>query len=180
MGATDGFDVALREAVGADWVHAAPPCRTFTRSRRKDAFGSDRQLRSDAHPEGWGDQEAEDASWVAKRLAAICFKRHRADRYWSIENPADSFLWEMKDYKKLAALVGVTMLLLDQCAYGALSKKPTAILSNAPWLFGSGRLCKDAPAHEHLTLQGHTWDYRVSPPVRVWRTALAAEYTQAL
>ena len=163
-----------------DWMHAAPHCRTFSRRRRADGFGQVKQLRSKERPEGFGDPDAEQANLIAKRLAALCGKLQSRGRFWSIENPADSFLWELKEFVKLAKLEGVMWVYLDQCAYGAPSPKPTYVLTNAPWLVDTGRLCRDAPPHSHAVLEGRALDYRVDPPVRVWRTALGAEYPVAL
>ena len=34
------------------WLHLAPPCKTFSRARRKDRFAAVRKLRSKAKPQG--------------------------------------------------------------------------------------------------------------------------------
>jgi hypothetical protein len=118
----DGFEAALNAAADTDWMHAAPPCRTFTRRRRSDKFGSVKVLRSNLHPEGFGDPEAELGNLVARRLAAICRGLSDRGKYWSIENPKDSFLWDLKEYIKLSKIPGVQWVVFDQCAFGGLSK----------------------------------------------------------
>ena len=34
------------------WLHGAPPCKTFSRARRTDQYGSARVHRSEAEPDG--------------------------------------------------------------------------------------------------------------------------------
>ena len=59
---TQGFEEALTWADQVDWLHAAPPCRTFSRRRRADQFGKVKQLRSKERPEGCGDADADQAN----------------------------------------------------------------------------------------------------------------------
>ena len=69
---------------------------------------------------------------------------------------------------------GVRLVIVDMCAYGAPFKKPTGILSNAPWIFNSVKRCENAPPHTHEVLEGRTWSYKEGK--EVWLTSEAAEY----
>ena len=140
----------------ADWKHFAPPCRTMTKARRSDRYGKVPKLRSETRPEGFGDEQTVQANLLADRTAHLSERQVELRKYFSVENPEDSFLWELKSFKRLAKLEGVRFIRLDQCAYGGPYKKPTGVLTNCPWL-GQGRSCKDAPPHLHTTLQGKVW-----------------------
>ena len=48
------FQSALEQVDGVDWVHAAPPHRSFTRGGGRGARGSAPAVRSDQIPRGWG------------------------------------------------------------------------------------------------------------------------------
>ena len=43
--------VQMLEAAPPDWRHMAPPCRTFTRARRKDRHGCVQCLRTEEKPQ---------------------------------------------------------------------------------------------------------------------------------
>ena len=185
---TDGWDICddknfeklCKESDATDWIHKAPPCGTFTRARRSDEFGTVDVLRSDSHPEGWGDPRAEQGNQIARKVAALCRQRHNKGQWWSIENPKDSYLWELKEFQQLKKLPGVYFVIMDQCAYGASSRKPTGILTNAPWMLLVNKTCGQARWHNHTVLKGKALDYRCDPPLVVWRSSLAAEYPTGL
>ena len=97
-------------------------------------------------------------------------------KYLSVENPEGSFIWELKAFKRLAKRPGVELVILHQCAYGGPYRKPTAVLTNAPWL-KMGRKCEEAPSHTHTPLVGRVWSYKLE---EVWLTSEAAEYPAGL
>ena len=70
------------------WLHAAPPCRTFSMARRRDRFGTVSQLRSAEKLTGIIDtaevREANDLAFRAVRLARA---QYRAGGWFTIENP---------------------------------------------------------------------------------------------
>lgn len=68
-----------------------------------------------------------------------------------MENPEGSFIWELKAFKRLAKRPEVELVILHQCAYGGPYRKPTAVLTNAPWL-KVGRKCEESPSHTHTHL----------------------------
>ena len=129
---------------------------------------------------GFGDQRAEEANEIVKRFAALVLVLHRAGGFWSIENPESSLLWLLKDFIRLAELPGAFVVTFDQCAYGAPSRKPTRILTNAPWLRACAGKCEDAPPHVHVELRGKVEDLRPGQHGMVWRTTLAAEYPEGM
>ena len=174
------FERARRWVKEVDHVHFAPPCRSFTRARRRDKFGSVPILRTDENPKGWGHPLAEEGNKVGERTAILMDEASEGGATTSTENPFDSFLWEqtfmarhVKRMKKVE---------LHQCVYGAEVKKPTAILTDAPWMEEVNGLCQEAPEHQHLPggLSGKTFDYSQDPPVEVWKTSLASEYPTGL
>jgi hypothetical protein len=78
---------------------------------------------------------------------------------------------------RVKALPGVKLIRMDQCAYGSPHKKPTGILTNAPWLYELRR-CETTPPHDHTILQGKVWSYKENRSV--WYTSEAAEYPAAM
>ena len=105
----------VTEARQAYWLHQAPPCRTFTRSRRSDKWGKVRQLRSDEKPQGFGTPETEQANELARRTAFLARCTMERGGYFSIENPWDSRIWDMPFMKALAKLEGVRFVRWDAC-----------------------------------------------------------------
>eukprot|EP00435_Cladocopium_sp_Y103_P014410 s3330_g3.t1 len=172
-----GHDIASDEGfltvleVRADWKHMAPPCRTFTKARRHDAHGKTKRLRSEGHPEGFGDPSAEEANLLA-RCAAIAEEQDEREDFFSIENPLDSFIWDLKSMKRLARRKGVQLTPLDQCAYGGPHQKETGVLHNTTWL-AQGLRCGDAPPHQHTKLEGRVWSYKEDK--EVWDTSAGEE-----
>ena len=160
-----------------DWKHLAPPCRTFTKARRDDEHGRCKQLRSEGKPEGFGDPQAEEANVLADRTVAICEKQDDLGKFFSVENPEGSYLWELASFRRLAKRKGVELVTLHQCAYGGPYRKPTNLLTNAPWL-KVGRKCEEAIPHSHTPLVGRVWSYKLNQ--EVWLTSEAAEYPTGL
>ncbi len=162
-----------KEEVAPDWYHMAPPCRTFTKARREDEHGKVKRLRSEKRPEGFDCEQTKEANLLADRSAAVAEKQMERGKFFSLENPKDSFIWELPSFKRLAKRPGVVATLLHQCAYGGPYHKPTIILTNCPWL-KQGRLCADAPTHSHTPLEGRVWSFKTDQTV--WLTSEAAEY----
>ena len=176
----DGFTEAMAWAQEADYVHMAIPCRSFTKARRSDQYGTVEVVRSEQRPEGWGHPLATEGNDIAKRCVEIAKVVRARGKWWTIENQVRSFLWDIKYIRKLRDGKQVVETVLDQCAYGSEYLKPTRLLGEAPWLSSLRKCCKDVAPHTHVTLQGKVLDYRTSPPELVWRTSLAAEYPEGL
>ena len=164
----------------AYWLHQAPPCRTFTRARRSDKWGTSKVLRTDERPEGFGTPETEHANELARRAAFLARRVMENGGYFSIENPLESRIWDMPFIKALAKSEGVSFVHWDACMSGSLHKKPTGILTNAPWL--QDVICdKVLFPHHHVPLEGRVTDYRPNPEAEhIWYTNLAAGYTEGM
>ena len=104
--------------------------------------------------------------------------------YWSIEQPAQSLMWELAEFRSLARLAGASFVYFDQCMWGLHAilgsgeehlkgmrhKKPTKLLTNWAALHCLARKCDRQ--HCHLQLQGSVKRPGYSGP----RTRLAAAY----
>lgn len=123
-------------------VHLGPPCGTASKARcipikrkliRKGA-PNPQPLRSSSHPLGF--------PWLkginkAKVLAANCLYEFSAklilicnerDVLFTVENPANSLMWETPFFAKL--MHKFSFHVLDACEYGSQHKKSTAFLAN--------------------------------------------------
>jgi len=165
--------------VSVDWVAGAPPCKTFSRARRKDQFASVRQLRSDERPEGFGDKVTEEGNLLAHRMLELALRQVKQGKFFSIENPLLSFMWSLKRFRKLRETPGVRFVSVAQCACGSLHKKETGLLTNAPWLVDVPCDMATRP-HHHVPLIGFVEDYRANGADKVFFTELAAEYPEGL
>jgi len=161
-------------------LHGGPPCRIFSRARRTDCWGSAPILRSDAHPQGipgMVTRQVEEGNLLAARFAKIAKAVHRAGGWWSLENPARSFMWDYTPIKMLAKLPGAVFYNGDQCIFGGPYVKPTGWLTTAPFFSIVAQKCPGPPHHSHQPLQGRVRDHTGR---EVWLTSLAAEYPQGL
>ena len=71
------------------WIHAAPPCSSFSRARRTDKWGSVPLLRSDEFPMGLpgvAHPKLDEANAIVKMLTRLLRTQHRAGQGWSVEN----------------------------------------------------------------------------------------------
>jgi len=98
------FELLLDEA--ALWKHMAPPCKSFSRARRTDQFADVKILRSDSRPEGFGCSMTKEANKLAERCVEIARQQLAEDVFFSIENPWNSFLWDLRCVKALLKLSG--------------------------------------------------------------------------
>ena len=110
----EGFAAALRASDEADFCHLAVPCKSFTKARRKDRHGTVPVVRSDERPGGWGRPTADAGNDIAKRAVAIASRMAQRRRWWSIENPANSFLFDYAPVAELAKATGATEVFLEQ------------------------------------------------------------------
>ena len=174
----EAFLDALENCRSVDWLHAAPPCTRFSKARRQDNSTRngwvDLKWRADPRRDRERDKSAQS---IAERTAELALQQLEAGRWFSIENPWDSTIWDLKCMRRLAKLPGVRFVRLDQCTVGSEHFKPTAILTNAPWL--QDRTCDMATRpHVHVPLVGFVKDYRSEKDRTCFLTELAAEYPQ--
>lgn len=87
----EGFEKAKKAVVDADHTHIAFPCRSFSRARRSDNYGSGQVVRTEDWPEGWGHPIAEDRNQILERALALIYLIEDAGKTWSLENPEHSF-----------------------------------------------------------------------------------------
>ena len=161
------------------WIHFAPPCKTFSRARRRDRFAKARALRSRQKPQGFDPkpQVVSEANLLASRTAQLALLQWKTGGLFSIENPESSYLWLYKPIARLFALVGVKLYTGDQCRYMCQYVQPTGWLSNATFFEILEKRCPGPQQHVHSPLMGFTTDFEGQ---RVFRTSLAAEYPQGL
>ena len=136
------------------WVHLAPRCRDFSRSRRCGT-------RTASYPEGDGSDPEElvgnqHADFV--REVIICCLSSGV--WFSVEHPRASFIWWLPAWIALAALPEVFYVDLDQCAFGARppdavmfegdvrTMKSTRLMSNATPLKRLAQKCRHD--HQHV------------------------------
>ena len=154
------------------WVHMAPPCRTFSRARKRAKV-----LRSAVRPEGDGnDPDLAEANELAAITFAVAERAVHCGAFFSVENPLSSLMWRLPAAVRVAGMRGVQLLEFEQCAFGGQHRKATGVLTNGGWL--PAPRCKHAPPHNHVTLRGRIWSYKDKR--EVWYTAEAAEYPWAM
>ena len=175
------FEMLLDES--ALWKHMAPPCKSFSRARRTDQVAVVKTLRSDSRPEGYGCSMTKDANKLVERCVEIARQQLATDTFFSIENPWNSFLWDLRCVRALLKSGDVQLKRVDQCTGGSQHLKPTGILTNAPWL--KERRCdKETRPHHHVPLMGLVQDFRTSDAkhsdTQCFYTELAAEYPEGL
>lgn len=120
--------------------------------------------------------ETEEANKLVARMIQLILVLIRRHRTFAVENPWDSFLWQLHAMAVLFKPAGVELILVHQCAYGAVTRKATGILTNAAWMKKVCSLCWQVRRHYHLkgSLVGLVWSY--VDQQMAWRTSLAAEY----
>ena len=83
-------------------------------------------LRNGKHPEGrpealrtapWFAERVANASEMANLAAEQCIKAVEEGRYFTLENPGQSWMWQLPRLKRLASLPGVQWLTFHSCAF---------------------------------------------------------------
>ena len=69
---------------------------------------------------------------MAYLAATECIKAVEQGRYVIVENPAQSYLWELPAFKRLMTMRGMVWVTLHNCAFGGKRRKYTALLTNVP------------------------------------------------
>ena len=93
-------------------------------------------------------------------------------RFFAIEHPAGASSWRLPNTQKLLARKEVAVVVFDMCAWqlsvspdGRLSKKPTRVATNNPWLACSLAEASCSGGHEHrLLISGLPKQAQVYPP----------------
>ena len=131
------------------WVHAAPPCGTSSRARERP--GGPPPLRTDQEPWGKSDLIGTDADRVSAAnflyLALYDFVEflNSCNIHWSIENPANSLLWQLDPYQALVS--SHCKVDMQTCAFGGTRPTWKSFLTSLPQFRVLGLTCPGN--HEH-------------------------------
>ena len=159
-------------------VHIALPCGTCSRARgipMADGSPGPPPLRDARHLHGLPNLRTSDRLKVdaANKLYAWADKfiqfLHERKVPWTIENPANSWLWELPEMS--FALSFGHFVKLHSCAYGGERKKLTAFLCSDQEFEALERFCDGSHAHK-----GWGYDYENQE----FNTAKEAEYPKQL
>ena len=112
------------------------------------------------------------ANQIYLQLCAFCEFLNTLKLTWSIENPANSYMWSIRDYKKLSW--DAIFVVFDSCVHGGSRKKPTGLLTTLEALVALEGSCQGD--HEHLE-----WGYTRTADGRiVFETSTEAAYPRLL
>ena len=150
---------------GCIYVHFAPPCGTASRARlikRKNRYNPP-PLRSELHPDGLPNLSAHHqvrvsaANHLYDVTQALC--RHCVTNgvLFSIENPAQSFMWLTTAMKSFLEEFQLHHTFLHHCMYGSSRRKHTKLVHNIDALSGIGVLCDDSHDHEPWGVTSQGW-----------------------
>ena len=135
--------------------HWAPDCSTFSRALEKPIPGAPegegpQPLRTKMHLRGlptkalnaqFGPRRAKIIieklklhNLMAELAAQECIKAVKEGRFFCLENPGGSWIWQLPEYKELAAMAGVVWFTFHNCAFGGKRRKYTGMLTNIPGL----------------------------------------------
>jgi hypothetical protein len=144
------------------FVFAAPPCGTASRARnrpvpshlRRMGAPEPRPLRSSERPWGLADLSGLDALRVQKANELYVFTAKcardaaAAGRLWCIENPANSFFWDLDVVAALLSLPNAQDTCFHNCMHGGSRDKLTKLRHNVPALQALSKRCDRSHAHE--------------------------------
>ena len=147
----------LREGY-ISYIHFGTPCCSFSQARKLD--GGPPPLPSQAHL--WGlpmlspaDSERVQVGnlllLVTTELAGVA---HASKVWWSLENPASSWLWAMPPTQKVQQMSGAQQFIFDMCCYESVHMKPAAVMSTAPLASLVRRCDQTRRPHVHEPLVG--------------------------
>ena len=122
------------------WVHLGTPCTVFSRARH--------------NIKNYIKARKKEAIGVACALfSALLIKEcFRYNVYFSLDNPLGSRLWEFEPIQEILKDRRVFFARFSMCAYGAMYKKPTGLLTNCRHFLDLHRDCPRG--HKHLPLRG--------------------------
>ena len=109
----------------------------------------------------------EAANILYERLGLLVEVLERMDIPWTIENPTNSYLWDLPYFA--FAMAHGTKHDCHACAFGSTRKKLTTFLSNRDEFAALSKFCQDVAPHEH-----EEWGYDSTN--RCFNTAKEAEY----
>ena len=159
------------------FAHFGTPCNSYSAARKED--GGPPPLRSFAFPDGLPSLTGLNACIVflgnlfKERTCEACLAIVNLGGDFSIENPLHSLLWATPSIQALIWNARAWEVDLDQCAFGAPSRKPTKILMSDQRM--QAALQRSCPGnHKHQVLKGKVWSDQFQRVV--YRTKLAQVY----
>ena len=175
----------------------APECKTFSRARGKPVPGATHwppALRSREHPHGLPGltkaRRAADREKVetGNDLARITFMDAEAARVAgatiAVENPTNSFMWDLPEARALAAAPGMMRVEFSNCMFhGGSRNKKTAIITNSEEIAAEfrGKMCSGRALCDRTGLQHLTWTPTViGGQITSYRTEGEAEYPRGM
>ena len=194
---TDGRRRLQAQIAASSTIWWAPECKTFSRARGKPVPGATHwppALRSREHPHGLPGltkaRRAADREKVetGNDLARITFmdaeKARAAGATIAVENPTNSFMWDLPEARALAAAPGMMRVDFSNCMFlGGLRNKKTALITNSEAIAAEfrGKLCSGRVLCDRTGLQHLTWTPTVvGGQITSYRTEGEAEYPRGM
>ena len=118
------------------WLHMTPPGKTFLRSYRKDRHRKVCKLRSFQFPGGLHPRSnlVRGANLLASRSAQLGALQMKANGWFSLKNPAASYIWQYQPVKRLSSNPKVKLIFAGCGMYLGKRVQSTGWLTNAPFL----------------------------------------------
>ena len=157
-------------------VHIGPPCGTCSKARgipMADGSAGPQPLRSESHLLGLSKLRPHDrarvdaANLLYSQLGRLVEILESHNIPWTIENPTNSFLWDLPYFA--FAMAHGTKFDCHACAYGSTRKKLTSFLANRDEFHELSKFCQDVAPHQH-----EGWGY--DSDNKCFNTAKEAEY----
>ena len=154
-----GFLITLLLAGAVFFLHLGTPCGTFSIVRARQPGPV--PLRSIGQPLGLDglDPSKHDDLWLGNHLLFLSIELMEAVLQTggdvSLENPADSIMWLVPPVMELMAKFALQFAYLDQCEFGANSKKPARFLISHAASGQGMRTC--SRRHQRKKLLGKTF-----------------------
>ena len=149
------FVKGILQETACIYVHFAPPCGTASRARfikRKGRYNPP-ILRTDAKPDGLHNLSPLHAAKVAsanllyERTQELCRLCVAHGVFFSIENPARSFMWDTEHMAQFLQEVPHHDTYFHHCMYGSARRKNTRLTHNLPSVCQMESPCDNQHAH---------------------------------
>ena len=147
------------------YVHFAPPCGTASRARfikRKGRYNPP-ILRTDQNPDGLPNlsplhtAKVASANLLYQRTQELCRLCVQHGVFFSIENPARSFMWDTTYMVKFLKEVPHFDTCFHHCMYGSARRKHTRLVHNLAAVCEMEFLCDNQHAHEPWGVSQNGW-----------------------
>ena len=182
-----------------DVLILTPPCGTFTRARHNYTadWTGPRPLRDLNHPFGFpwlgsaDRKKAEQGNFFAERCIEAAERQSKVGKFWFFEHPEDlgkckngetpASVWQWPRMNQLIKDAKAATWAVNQCEFGANSRKPTRLASNLPAALVYGDVL---PAFDSLRFYlgplapcSHSWhEPLIGLTNNEWKTSAAAAY----